>query len=88
MKLKVLRENLKMGNVLRIEIEKLDNVEVYITLRQHLFRYKLERDFSSINSAVNILAKAIDNPIYQGLTPQYMAIPPINIQIFERSKKK
>jgi len=76
------REHLKSGNVSTIEIFQQSDktVKVYVQLRRHLFEYSLKRSFVTIQSACHYVLKAIDKPVFDGLTVEYQAIPPITIR--------
>lgn len=75
------KEHLKSGNVSSIEIIQQDDksAKVSFRLRRHLFDYSLSRSFVTIQSATHYILKALDKPIFDGLTTEYQAIPPITI---------
>lgn len=87
---KTFRDNLKMGNVLEIEIiENLFNrsAVVYFKLRRQSFDHELSRFFPSRISAVKFVLNCIDKPIIDGLSDEYRAIPPVRIITSQRRLK-
>lgn len=83
---KKLKEDIKCGNVELFEIlENFDRTAtINFTLRNHLFGYRLGREFPNLTSAFNYLVRLLDKPVIEGLSPEFKAVPPITVHKTQR----
>nr|QJB21074.1 MAG: hypothetical protein [Microvirus sp.] len=84
---KQLKDELRYGNVSRIEI--VENIDlsgtVYFQFRNYPFEYRLDKNFRTVLRAFSFIYKLLDKPIIEGLIDLYKGVPPIIVRKTQRS---